>query len=94
MEEEASAISGLRWLNNGFQIVFGGYDFMYPPDERKPPIIKWYAINIKIPDPEKAETHPSSEELSTNKLIPFFAVKLYKQGQSQKFLIGGADLCC
>ena len=78
MEEEVSATSGLRWLNNGFHIAFGGYDFMYAPDERRPPIIKWYAINIKIPDPEKAETHPSSEELSTNKLIPFFAVKLYK----------------
>ena len=75
MEEEASAISGLRRPNNGFQIVFGGFD---SKDTRHRPIIEWYAINIEVPDPEEAETYPSSEKLSTNKLIPFLAGGLNK----------------
>ena len=68
MEEEASAMSGLRRPNNGLQIVFGGFD---SKDTLHRPIIEWYAINIEVPDPEEAETYPSSEKLSTNKLIPF-----------------------
>ena len=75
MEEEASAISGLQRPNNGFQIVFGRFDFKYSLHWL---IIEWYAINIKVPDPEEAETYPSSKKLSTNKLIPFLAEGLNK----------------
>ena len=75
MEEEASAMSGLRRPNNGFQIVFGGFD---SKDTRHRPIIEWYAIYIEVPNPEESETYPSSEKLSTNKLILFLAEGLNK----------------
>ena len=88
MEEEASAMSGLRRPNNGLQIVFGGFD---SKDTLHRPIIEWYAINIEVPDPEEAETYPSSEKLSTNKLIPFFAGELNK---SSFFEAIGPHLYC
>ena len=88
MEEEASAKSGLRRPNNGFQIVFGGFD---SKDTRHRPIIEWYAINIEVPDPEEAETYTSSEKLSTKKLIPFFAGELIK---SSYFEAIGSHLYC
>ena len=57
IEEEALVMSGLRRPNNGFQIVFGGFD---TKDTLHRPIIEWYAINIEVPDPEEAEAYPSS----------------------------------